>query len=131
MDPAEIEPYLMSGQIHQLVILTGLDPMNNPMHNAIFTGFMSKNREKAPVSFKTLTVDTELLKKPEKSVLKSPKGILKRNWPLKYLNERPALLVLFMDLDWNHPSWPEKKTECESKISSLRYSICSMNSETI
>uniref|UniRef100_A0A914BVP2 Trafficking protein particle complex subunit 11 domain-containing protein n=1 Tax=Acrobeloides nanus TaxID=290746 RepID=A0A914BVP2_9BILA len=123
MDPVEIENNLMSGQINQLVILTGLDPTNNPMHNAIFAGFMNKNRDRAPVTFNTLTADHELLRKTEKSVLKSPKGILKTNWPLKYLNERPALLVLFMDLDWNHTSWVEKKTECESKISSLRQSI--------
>lgn len=37
------------------------------------------------------------------------------------MTEIPAVIVLFADLDWNHPSWDEKVTECESKVSSLRF----------
>ena len=34
----------------------------------------------------------------------------------------PALIVLFLDLDWDHTSWIEKKTEAESKCASIRAS---------
>ena len=50
----------------------------------------------------------------------APRGVLKANWMRKHLEEVPTLVVLFMDLDWNHPSWVEKKTECQSKVESLR-----------
>lgn len=49
-------------------------------------------------------------------------GILRRDWPSKYLERVPALIVLFLDLDWDHSSWNEKKTEAESKCASLRSS---------
>ena len=46
-------------------------------------------------------------------ILKSKaRGILKTQWPFKYIEERPALIVCFVDLDWDHPSWPEKRVEC-------------------
>ena len=49
-----------------------------------------------------------------------PKGILKRNWMNKYLNEIPAVMVVFYDLDWHDPQWNEKKMECASRVQSLR-----------
>lgn len=52
----------------------------------------------------------------------SVSGILRRDWPLKYIERVPALIVLFLDLDWDHFSWLEKKTEAESKCASLRAS---------
>ena len=42
---------------------------------------------------------------------------------MKYLERVPALIVLFIDLDWDHASWLEKKTEAESKCASLRASV--------
>uniref|UniRef100_A0A915DQJ1 Trafficking protein particle complex subunit 11 n=1 Tax=Ditylenchus dipsaci TaxID=166011 RepID=A0A915DQJ1_9BILA len=109
-------------------MFTGLDVSNNSHHNAIYNGFVNNARDKAPsVIYRILTADHELItrKSSEKSptLLKSVRGILKRNWPDKYLVERPALVVCFVDLDWDTASWMEKKTECESKINSLRQSI--------
>lgn len=49
-----------------------------------------------------------------------PKGILKRNWMNKYLNDIPSVVVVFYDLDWNDPLWNEKKMECASRVQSLR-----------
>ncbi len=43
-----------------------------------------------------------------------------KNWAHKYLEQIPAVVVLFVDLNWNHPSWNEKKFECQSKVNSLR-----------
>ncbi|VDN27514.1 unnamed protein product [Cylicostephanus goldi] len=42
---------------------------------------------------------------------------------MKYIDRVPALIVLFLDLDWDHASWIEKKTEAESKCASLRASV--------
>lgn len=50
-----------------------------------------------------------------------PRGILKKNWMEKHMRILPAVVVLFMDLDWKHPSWNEKKMECASKVESVRY----------
>lgn len=50
-------------------------------------------------------------------------GILRREWPQKYLDKVPALIVVFIDLEWDHPSWEEKKTEAESKVASIRGSL--------
>lgn len=49
-----------------------------------------------------------------------PKGILKRNWMKKHLKEIPAVVVIFYDLDWDDPDWPEKKIECTSRVQSIR-----------
>jgi hypothetical protein len=51
---------------------------------------------------------------------KSPKGILRCHWPLKYLNERPALVIHFLNIDIRQPLLPDKRAEYESKISSIR-----------
>ena len=32
----------------------------------------------------------------------------------------PALIAIFLDLEWDHPSWPEKVLEASSKVESLR-----------
>lgn len=41
----------------------------------------------------------------------------------KYLNEIPAVVVVFYNLDWNDSQWNEKKMECASKVQSLRYRL--------
>ena len=45
-----------------------------------------------------------------------PKGILKRNWMLKHLFELPAVVVIWMELDWNEPNWNEKRLELASRV---------------
>lgn len=50
-----------------------------------------------------------------------PKGILKKNWMNKYLNEVPAVMTIFYDLDWNDSQWSEKMIECASRVQSMRY----------
>ncbi|GBN79374.1 Trafficking protein particle complex subunit 11, partial [Araneus ventricosus] len=52
-----------------------------------------------------------------------PKGILKTNWLSKHLTEVPAVAVQFVDLDWDSPSWAEKRLECASKLEMLRESL--------
>lgn len=123
MDPLDIDSYLLHSNLKQLIMFTGLDSTNNAQHGVVYNSFMAKKDTQHTISYKMLTADDELFRKSvEKStVLTNTKGILKKKWPLKYLAERPALVVCFIDLDWDHPSWQEKKTECESKINSLKY----------
>lgn len=51
-----------------------------------------------------------------------PKGILKRHWAKKHLQQVPAVLALFYDLDWEDPQWRERQIECASRVESMRYS---------
>lgn len=116
-----MEDYLFHRNLRQLVMFTGLDLMNNQQHNTIYNEFINETRRSTmQMSYGFLTADHELFQKQEKSVIKSVRGILKRSWPLKYLKQRPVLIVCFVDINWDQASWPEKKTECESKINSLR-----------
>ncbi|RCN34441.1 hypothetical protein ANCCAN_19711, partial [Ancylostoma caninum] len=75
--------------------------------------------DRPPLNLRLVTGELDL---PQKSEKKGGKGILRRDWPLKYIERVPALIVLFLDLDWDHSSWLEKKTEAESKCASLRAS---------
>uniref|UniRef100_A0A915LHR7 Trafficking protein particle complex subunit 11 domain-containing protein n=1 Tax=Meloidogyne javanica TaxID=6303 RepID=A0A915LHR7_MELJA len=57
------------------------------------------------------------------SIKNKTRGIIKYNWQYKYLDERPALIVLFIDLDWDSDMWLQQKNECESRLNVLRQSI--------
>ncbi len=143
MDPVEIDEHLQNRSLNSLIMFTGLDVSNSAEHALIYRCFCeSNNRERsASIHYRMLTADNELFRRlgttigvggdrsrsvtqspplATSPIMKSGRGVLKRSWPLKYLVNRPALVVCFIDLDWSHPSWTEKKTECESKINSLR-----------
>lgn len=110
-----------------LVGITGLDIINNIIHKTIWDAFHSNRRvERASVNFKLLNNAHEFpIIKPKRNSYEwyIPKGILKRNWMNKHLNEVPAVIVIFYDLDWNDPQWNEKMIECSSKVQSVRASI--------
>lgn len=133
MDPIDIDSHLMNSNLKQLIMFTGLDVANNSQHSAIYNAFMGASTKKEPctlfnssthpINYKMLTADNEIFRRSDEknSFLKKSIGILKQKWTTKFLFERPVLVVCFADLDWDHVSWYEKKTECESKINSLRY----------
>lgn len=118
--PAELCAKPMS-----LVGLTGLDTVNNAIHKTIWDAFNSNRRvERAPVTFKLLSNAHEFpVIKPKRNSYEwyIPKGIFKRNWLNKHLNEIPAVIVIFYDLDWNDAHWNEKMIECSSRVQSMRY----------
>uniref|UniRef100_A0A8R1I1D9 Foie-gras_1 domain-containing protein n=1 Tax=Caenorhabditis japonica TaxID=281687 RepID=A0A8R1I1D9_CAEJA len=116
MDPVEAGDWI-KGRPLQLVFLTGLDPANKPHHSSIVNAFRNRSEDKPPLQIRVVSGELEIPPKREQG---PDKGILRRNWPLKYLTQVPALIVIFVDLDWNHPSWEEKKTEAESKVASIR-----------
>ncbi|XP_015435876.1 PREDICTED: trafficking protein particle complex subunit 11 [Dufourea novaeangliae] len=109
-----------------LIGLTGLD-IANPVHRSIWDAFSNNRRlENSVIQFKLLSPTHEFpTVKPKRNSYEwyIPKGILKRNWMNKYLNEIPAVVVVFYDLDWNDPQWNDKKMECASKVQTLRNAL--------
>ncbi|XP_018405542.1 PREDICTED: trafficking protein particle complex subunit 11 isoform X1 [Cyphomyrmex costatus] len=109
-----------------LIGLTGLD-VANPVHRSIWDAFSNNRRpDCAAVQFKLLSLTHEFpTVKPKRSSYEwyIPKGILKRNWMNKYLNDIPSVVVAFYDLDWNDSLWNEKKMECASRVQSLRAAL--------
>ncbi|EFP04454.1 hypothetical protein CRE_25710 [Caenorhabditis remanei] len=120
MDPIEAGDWI-AGRPLQLVFLSGLDPANKPHHNAVVGVFRNRTTEKPPLQIRVVSGELDIPPKREEKGF--DKGILRREWPLKYLDKVPALIVVFIDLEWNHPSWDEKKTEAESKVASIRASL--------
>ncbi|KAG7196538.1 hypothetical protein KM043_018560 [Ampulex compressa] len=109
-----------------LVGLTGLD-IANAVHRSIWDAFSNNRRtEGSAVQYRLLELTHEFpTVKPKRTSYEwyMPKGILKRNWMNKYLNEIPSVVVAFYELDWNDPLWNEKKMECASRVQSLRAAL--------
>ncbi|PAV83110.1 hypothetical protein WR25_07759 [Diploscapter pachys] len=116
MDPVEAGSWL-SARPQQLVFVTGLDPVNRPAHANVVSAFSNRTPDRPPLNLKVISGELDL---PQKTPKAPSKGIIKRDWPLKYLERVPSLIVLFLDLDWDHASWEEKKTEAKSKVDSIR-----------
>ncbi|ULT98334.1 hypothetical protein L3Y34_000017 [Caenorhabditis briggsae] len=120
MDPIEAGDWI-AGRPLQLVFLSGLDPANKPHHSNVVNVFLNRTAEKPPLQIRVVSGELDIPPKRDEKGL--DKGILRREWPSKYLDKVPALIVVFIDLDWNHPSWEDKKTEAESKVASIRASL--------
>uniref|UniRef100_A0A1B6BYJ1 Trafficking protein particle complex subunit 11 n=1 Tax=Clastoptera arizonana TaxID=38151 RepID=A0A1B6BYJ1_9HEMI len=110
-----------------LVGVAGLDTVNNAIHRNIWEALINSRRQDHPgVHFKLLGPVHEFPPlKPKRNTYEwyIPKGILKRNWMEKHLKELPAVVVIFYDLDWDDPDWPEKKIECKSRVQSIRAAL--------
>ncbi|XP_071508821.1 trafficking protein particle complex subunit 11-like [Diadema antillarum] len=111
-----------------LVVLTGLDVTYNAVHRAIWDSFGANRRpERVPLNFKTLPADHEYPKCRSKQRTSYewyiPKGILKTGWMRKHLEEIPALVVVFYDLDWDEQQWKEKQMECATRVEVVRASL--------
>ena len=119
MDPVEVPECFVHRNVRQLVFLNGLNTNNNRVHKSIYAAFTAMKR----INYQLLTADYEPPRKSEKMTTRSSRGIIKVEWARKYLSQRPALIVVFIDLNWSHPNWTEKRQECESKIASLRRSV--------
>lgn len=121
---ADLPPELLAKPL-ALVGVSGLDTINNAVHKTIWDLFSGSRRlDRAPVQFKLISNSHEFpVIKPKRNSYDwyIPKGILKRNWMNKHLNEIPAVIVIFYDLDWNDAYWNEKVIECASRVQSMRY----------
>ncbi|KAJ8683030.1 hypothetical protein QAD02_018822 [Eretmocerus hayati] len=115
-----------------LIGFLGLE-LTNPVHHKIWDAFNNNRRpDSAAVQFKLFNNTHEFpTVKPKRNSYEwyIPKGILKRNWMSKYLNEVPAVAVVFYDLDWHDKQWNEKKIECASRVQSLRTALEGRNTK--
>ncbi|KJH49606.1 hypothetical protein DICVIV_04273 [Dictyocaulus viviparus] len=123
MDPVEVGEWL-GGRPQQLIFLTGLDPNNKESHSALVNTLGARCSDRIPLNFRLVSGELAL---PQKTKNKCGKGILRRDWPMKYLEKIPALIVLFLDLDWDHASWSEKKTEAENQFQHLEMILLPQN----
>ncbi|CAI2349792.1 unnamed protein product [Caenorhabditis sp. 36 PRJEB53466] len=119
MDPVEAGDWI-AGRPLQLVFLTGLDSANKPYHKEIVDTFRNRTEDKPPLQIRVVSGELDI---PPKRECGPDKGILRRDWPKKYLDKVPALIAIFIDLDWDHDSWEQKKTEAQSKVASIRASL--------
>ncbi|KAF7257534.1 hypothetical protein EG68_05510 [Paragonimus skrjabini miyazakii] len=108
-----------------LAVLSGLDIENNTVHLSIWRAFtMNTGREHDPFKFRCLPVDHQFPKPKYKPVgaleWLLPKGILKTGWMRKHLEEIPAVVAVFYDLDWSDNQWEEKSTECAQRVETVR-----------
>ncbi|XP_071790310.1 trafficking protein particle complex subunit 11-like [Asterias amurensis] len=111
-----------------VVVLTGLDATYNAVHRAIWDSFSANRRpDRVPLYFKALPADHEYPKCRSKQRTSYewyiPKGIIKGSWMKKHLQEVPALVVVFFDLDWDEPMWEERQMECATRVEVVRTSL--------
>lgn len=125
-DQFEFPPELCSKPL-ALIGLTGLDTLNNAVHRSIWDAFSNSRRQyRASVQFRLLDPAHEFPPmKPKRTSYDwyIPKGILKRNWMNKHLNELPAVVVIFYELDWDDQFWNERSIECASRVQSVRAAL--------
>ncbi|KRZ74180.1 Trafficking protein particle complex subunit 11 [Trichinella papuae] len=130
MDISELPPELSCPTL-QLIVLLGLDVRNNLAHKNIWEALiMNRRPDRPPLNFQLVSGDSHdltTMRTKEPSQEAAVKGILKVDWMAKHLHRVPAVLVLFVDLDWNSPFWNEKLSECASKIQSIRHSFYGRN----
>ncbi|KAH1003355.1 trafficking protein particle complex subunit 11 [Dendroctonus ponderosae] len=108
-----------------LVGFSGLDLVNNAIHKAIWDTFHNRS-ERGAVLYQSISNTHKFpVLKPRRNTYDwyIPKGILKRNWLAKHLQQVPALIAVFFDLDWKEPQWTEKMIECASKVQSMRAAL--------
>ncbi|CAK5093092.1 unnamed protein product [Meloidogyne enterolobii] len=134
MEPKEIDSRLINNCLRGLIFFNGLELNGKcPHHEAIFNAFTDLKRERSvQCQYKILNYGDDFFKRNNSkkthpndsiSIKNKTRGIIKYNWQYKYLDERPALIVLFIDLDWDSDLWLQQKNECESRLNVLRQSI--------
>lgn len=115
-----------------LVVLTGLDTTYNAIHKSIWDSFCNNRRsDRVPLNFIALGADHEYPKSKAKKTSYEwyvPKGILKSNWMNKHLNQIPAVVVVFFDLDWDEQLWKERQMECATRLEIVRNSLSGRSS---
>ncbi|KAL8612906.1 hypothetical protein ACOMHN_034983 [Nucella lapillus] len=112
-----------------LVALTGLDTTYNAVHKAVWDAFCNNRRvDRVPLHFRALEGDHVYPKAKSKRTSYEwyiPKGVLKTGWMKKHLNEVPAVVVIFFDLDWDEVMWKERQMECSTRVEIVRNSLLS------
>ncbi len=107
-----------------LVAFVGLDLEASKQHSDLWQRFSSnRGHDRVPLRVRRAAGDLSWpVMKPRRNTYEwfIPKGILKKNWMAKHLYYLPAVVVVFMDLDWKEPNFNEKKLECASRVQTVR-----------
>ncbi|KAF5298216.1 hypothetical protein FQA39_LY02640 [Lamprigera yunnana] len=134
VDQSDLPPELCLKPL-ALVGISGLDTLNNAVHKSIWETFNGNRRiERSPVLFRLISNSHEFpIVKPKRNSYEwyIPKGILKKNWMNKHLNEIPAVMAVFYDLDWKDLQWNEKMIECASRVQSIKAALESRNTKIV
>ena len=86
--------------------------------------------QSAPVNFTFVPLDQSYpvcKRKKENLDLYLPDGALKINWMVKQLEQIPAVLCFFVDLEFNDPNMGNRLQEIKSKLDILRQSLENRN----
>nr|CAH8826228.1 unnamed protein product [Trichobilharzia regenti] len=119
-----------------LVVFSGLDTEKNQVHRSVWRAFnTSKSHDRESFNFRCRPIDYQFpkpkYKQPASYEWFLPKGILKTGWMRKHLEEIPAFVALFYDLDWDEPHWEEKSSECAQMVATVRSKIVGRDSKLV
>ncbi|KAL5965472.1 Trafficking protein particle complex subunit 11 [Taenia solium] len=126
MEDIEYFPQELHVKPKCLIALTGLDVDTKPFHASVLNGFYSNLRnDRLALRFRNLPLDHPYSKAKPKYEWYLPKGLLKRQWMKKHLEELPAVVVVFFDLEGNDRSWTDKVKECARRVELVRSNLIS------
>ncbi|KAG5447430.1 Trafficking protein particle complex subunit 11 [Clonorchis sinensis] len=107
------------------VVLSGLDIETSSVHRSIWRAFTAnRSRDRDPFKFRCRPIN-HVFPKPKLKPAGAydwflPKGLLKTGWMRKHLEEIPAMVAVFFDLDWDDRNWDERSVECAQRVDTVR-----------
>nr|CDS31620.1 hypothetical protein HmN_000374700 [Hymenolepis microstoma] len=113
-----------------LIALTGLNVETNPFHTYVWKSFSQRQSgDVDALRFINLSFDHPYSKAKPKHASHyewyQVKGIIKRHWMKKHLEELPAVVIVFFDLESNEPNWSGKVKECARRVELVRSNLIS------
>ncbi|VDO08377.1 unnamed protein product [Rodentolepis nana] len=130
MDDIENLPKELQIRPRCLIALTGLAVETNPFHTYVWKCFSRRQSDDVDaLRFINLPFDHPYSKAKPKHASHyewyQVKGIIKRHWMKKHLDELPAVVIVFFDLENNEPNWSEKVKECARHVELVRSNLIS------
>ncbi|KAK4473809.1 hypothetical protein MN116_003143 [Schistosoma mekongi] len=136
MDYIEKLPDELCCKPKPLIVFSGLDTEKNQVHRSVWRAFnASKSHDRESFKFRCKSIDHQFprpkSKQPSSYEWCMPKGILKTGWMKKHLEEIPALVALFYDLDWDESQWEERSSECSQMVATVRSKLAGRDSKFV
>ena len=115
------------------IVLTGLNITHNAIHQTVWDAFVNnRGQNRVPIKIACLPGDHSY---PKKKTARTsydwyiPKGLLKSKWMDKHLNRVPAVVAIFIELDWDDSAWQERHQACASRVQVVRASLQGRNTK--
>ncbi|EDQ87481.1 uncharacterized protein MONBRDRAFT_33306 [Monosiga brevicollis MX1] len=112
------------------VHVIGAHDQQDPKSQAVFQGLVEANqRPKAALEYRFKSVTDQLFPPrkekaaPTQSVTEEahiPDGIIKRHWISRHAEEIPAVIVIFMALEWEAEDWNKREEEYAQMVAAIR-----------